>query len=444
LKIKISNISALQYFQIIRYGVLILTGIVFTKSEPSLSKGEIGLYETFILLSGVLCFFWVTGLIQSLLTLYNKNKTYNEDDGKKPEILFNSFVLIILFNLLTIGVFLAFNGVIANIFTEKESIPNFDILIVYIFLINPTFLIEYYYLLNNKPRSILIYGTLSFVVQFFLVAAPVSFSYPVYYSLVGLCIAALFRFGWLLVIIITKSRLKFNLGFIKEHLNVAWPLIVSSLLAGSAQYTDSLLVAGYYSDADFAIFRFGARELPLALLLTNSMSNAFLPIFSDESRFKDSLNSLKNKTRKLAHFLFPLTLILLITSNLFFPVVFNEDFTYSAKIFNIYLLLLISRMFFPQTVLIGMQKTKVILFASFMEILVNIVFSIIFIQYFGLIGVAFATVLAFFTEKVILVVSLYKYGIKLTEYSPLKEIIFYSILTIIIYMLTDYMIFTDI
>ena len=65
-------------------------------------------------------------------------------------------------------------------------------------------------------------------------------------------------------------------------------------------------------------------------------------------------------------------------------------------------MLIVSRLVFPQTILIGLQKNKAIMVASFLEIILNVAFSILFMQFWGLAGVAYGTVCAYAFEKLIL------------------------------------------
>ncbi|MCK7539101.1 MAG: hypothetical protein MZV63_53325 [Marinilabiliales bacterium] len=84
----IDNISGLQAIQLLRFSTFLIISIVFTKSH--LSRAQIGNWELFLFISSLLSFFWVSGIIQSLLTLYNRNRTFREDgeaEGRKsPEI----------------------------------------------------------------------------------------------------------------------------------------------------------------------------------------------------------------------------------------------------------------------------------------------------------------------------------------------------------------------
>ena len=93
--------------------------------------------------------------------------------------------------------------------------------------------------------------------------------------------------------------MKISWKFMKEHLYLGTPLIITSLISGSAQYTDGIIVSAVYRDpAMFAWFRYGAKEFPLVLLLANGLSNAMLPEFSTRSRMKESLAKDKTEIQK--------------------------------------------------------------------------------------------------------------------------------------------------
>ena len=88
-------------------------------------------------------------------------------------------------------------------------------------------------------------------------------------------------------------------------------------------------------------------------------------------------------------------------------------------------------MVFPQTVLIGMKKTKQILFISLIEILLLISLSLLLINFMGIRGVATATVIAYCLERVFLILIIYKLmKISPSAYIPVKKYLFYVVLVL--------------
>ena len=143
----------------------------------------------------------------------------------------------------------------------------------------------------------------------------------------------------------------------------------------------------------------------------------------------------------MMHLLFPVTIVLLLVSKYAFPFFFTEKFTASVPIFNIYLLLIISRLIFPQTVLIALQKSKTLFKVSIIEWFCNVALDWIFISLLfssgkGMQGIAFATILAYLLEKAILAWYCKKDGISFTSYVPVKQWVVYSGITIGAYLIT--------
>ena len=435
----LNNISGLQLYQLMRFTTFLLISILFTKL--GVHPHDIGEFEVFLFIASLISFFWVSGLIQSFLPLYNRNKSFktfgSRDEGKSPEI-FNAALLITAFSAvaLILGISLKYHF---SVFNLSGDIPFINLLLAYLFLSNPPILIEYIYLLNNKPEYIFRYGLLTHFIQLVLVIAPLVAGYPIIWSIWGLIIISVARFIWLIILLLRYAEFKISIPFIREHLYLGTPLILSSLLSGSAQYIDGLIVTNRFDAATFALYRYGAKELPFTLLLANGLSNAMLPEFSKKGKFKENLATLRSKSLRLMHFLYPLSMVIMFFARWLYPRMFNPHFQRSADIFMIYLLLIIPRLVFPQTILIGLKKTRMVMLASFIEIVLNISLSLYLIQFYNIVGIALATVIVFIVEKFILVLYVwFKMKIPPAKYIPLKTLAVYSVSIIVLFVLIDH------
>jgi len=430
---RLGNISSLQFFQLLRFSTFLLIGVVFTKT--GLGKAEIGQYETVLFVAGAVSFFWLNGLIQGLLAVSGK-------PDKKTAQFFNAFLLLSGLSVLAIVFLFLFGKTLSQSLLKHSGLPFQGYLSAYLFFSVPASLVEYIYLLKNKAKNIVMYGTISFLLMLLFVSIPAIIWESVEYSLAGLVASAFFRYIWALVLLKKYSILKFSFPFMKEHFRLSWPLILSALLSGSAQYIDGFIVTAYFDEAAFAVFRYGAREFPLVLLLTNAFSTAMIPRFSEKEETGEVLQEIKNYSKKLMHWLFPLSILLLGTTHLLFPLVFNAGFSQSATIFNIYLLLIISRLLFPQTILIGLRQTTIIAWASFFEIIVNVSLSLWFARLWGLPGIAFGTFAAYIFEKIFLSVMLAgKMNIPVRKYLNISLHLSYSVLLVIVFYFVEYIIY---
>jgi len=198
-----------------------------------------------------------------------------------------------------------------------------------------------------------------------------------------------------------------------------------------------LIIAGYFDQSTLAIFRYGARELPLVALLAHALSNGIIPVFTEKG-LHGGLKQLKARSVSIANWLFPLTFGLMLVSYLLFPLLYAERFFASAGVFNVYLLLIITRLLFPQTILLAYKKTTVLMLASGFELLVNVGLSLIFVQLFGLMGVAYATLAAYLMERIILVVYVRVIlGIRVSQYTMIRKHLLWSGILIIAFIFVE-------
>ncbi len=425
---RLDNVKSLQAFQIMRFGAVILTNILLAKSI--LSIDDIGIYETLIFLGTGISFFWVSGLLKGMLTSYPK---LNEQE--KQEFFFNVFLVFLGMSLLVTSVFYCFEQSIINGLTNHKYLPFYNLLCLYVLLNTPTFLVEYIYLLTNQPRQIVSFGIYAFGMYVLVVILPVLFGFGVKGALLGLITLAITKLGWTIVLLTQYARFRFNWTILRPYLWLSFPLVLNILVAGGAEYIDGIIIHRFFDSETFAIFRYGARELPLALALTTAFSTAMIPVVAED--LKTGLQSIKEQSATFVRWLFIISIALMLLAPILFPIVFNPDFKGSALIFNIYLLLLCSRVLFPQTILIGQEKTGIILWVALIELCINVGVSLILVQTMGLAGVAWATVIAFAAEKIMMIsYNYFKLNIPLSAYLNIKMYSIYSLLLIASFFLS--------
>ncbi len=425
----LNTISAFQFFHLVRYSTLILIGIVFTKT--ALTQSAIGEYETFVFLGGAVSFFWLNGLLKALLPL-------SEDSESTKTNVFSAFIVVQSFSVLAAAFLFLLQPFFTHFLLNDHSVPEMGLLLLFIVFGVPANLVEYFYLIKRKNKAIVIYGILAFFVQLLLVVLPAVLGHGIQMALKGLVLSSVLRYLWLWRIFISKKEIQFSKSFVREHLKLGGPLVVATFFSGSAQFIDGFIVTAKFNEETFAVFRYGARELPLAMLLANALSNAMLPGFANKENLKENLQKLKTSVSRLMHFLFPFTMVLLLVSKPLFPILFNPGFAESAVVFNIYLLLVISRLLMPQTILNGLKLSKPIMIASFLELILNVGLSLLFVQFWGISGIALATLMAYFFEKIYLGIVVHReLNIRIVEYLSLKYYLLYSVGTIVIFIFAE-------
>ncbi len=416
---------AFQVFQVFRQGSSILIAILLAKSV--LSGAEIGNYEQLWYVGNTLSFFWVAGLIQGLLTFFPDLKP-EEQKG----FFFDSYLIFLLISGFICSLLLLFEQPITHFFTGQDQLDYFRLFIAFVFFNWPTYLLENYYLLHKRAWPIIHFAVLAFLGQVVVVVLPLFLGYDFVVSFYALIVLAVVKHAWLLIYLLQSSTFIFQWTKIRAWTVLAFPLVLYALLGGLNTAFDNWLVNWFYQgdQEKFAVFRYGARELPLALAMASAFSTAMLPEVAANT--EESLQTIRRRSLTLFHLLFPVSILLLLTSHWFFPIVFSPEFEGSIVVFNTYLLIIISRLIFSRTLLMGLKDNNMVLLISILELALNVILSIIFIRIWGLAGLAMATVIAYTAEKLLISWYLYgKYGISLNQYTDLKWYFGYSILLVL-------------
>ncbi|MFZ1496142.1 MAG: polysaccharide biosynthesis C-terminal domain-containing protein [Saprospiraceae bacterium] len=412
-----SSATVLQFTNLLRQITLIGTSILLAQS--SLSLLEVGWFETYLFIGTSISFFWLSAWGQKILTLKN--------DTEQKIVLQQIYSLSIITSL-----FSGFIWLITNVLYHSDFFNLHCFFILYWCINTPTILLDNIFYTQQKISTLINFSVATSLLNLLIIFIGANVLGSLQTIIIGYIFLAIFRSIW------ANSFWKnwhFDTHLIREIIITTLPLMAYSLLGNIAQISDGILIKYFYNDAaQFAIFRYGARELPLINAFTIGLSNAMVYTISQNNQL--GINELKEKSSQLMDWLFPISILLLLTSNQIFTWLFSAKFEQSVPIFNIYLLLIVSRVLFPQSVMLALQKNKVILQIGIIELTFNILLSILLIHKFGLQGIATATVIAFLIEKFLLSIYLQRrLQIPISKYTPVKKWLCWSILLFLIFII---------
>jgi O-antigen/teichoic acid export membrane protein len=291
--------------------------------------------------------------------------------------------------------------------------------------------------LQEKPRKILLWGIASFGLYLIALILPLYGGQGLEGVIKALILLSLGKWLWAAALAFRLGKFQLDTALILQYLAFCAPLMLSNVVSNMLILFDNWLVGWHYNDpAVFAVYRYGAREFPLATALVSALGTAMIPtIVSD---LTSGLEALKVKSLRLMHWLFPLTMVLICVSKPLFPLIFNRDFADSADLFNIYLLTLASRVLLPATVVLAKGDSRNIFWVSLLELAVKFLLGFWFIQFWGLPGLAFSVVLSFWVEKLGLIWILErKHGIRTTDWLNWKWYLGYCMALFGIYWLVQ-------
>jgi len=198
---------------------------------------------------------------------------------------------------------------------------------------------------------------------------------------------------------------KFDKNIVKSILNISIPLIPHLLGGLIVAMSDRLFIEKMVSIEAVGIYSVGYMFGMIVMLFTDAFIKAWSPWFY--KILSNPTNAKKEKIVKYTYIyifgLFILSIFISFVAGFILPYFVDEKF-YEAKQFIIWVALGyavqgVYKIFFPY--LVHISKTSFLAFSTITAAILNLLFNYIFILYFGTIGAAYATILAFGVSAVL-------------------------------------------
>lgn len=409
-------IKVFQFSQLLRQAAVWISAIVIARS--GLSMEAIGWFEWILFLGFTSLFFWLSSLIQDFLKtpgspVFPLRETFSV-------LFYRSVVLSIL-----VSSPIALYGMV-----QGDSIYLYGS--AYILTLGPSSLINYYLYAAKRNRQQITMTTLHFA-GYLTLAATGSWYFKSVETV--LLLLSLLQMG---MVLSTLPILTVQVSWKK-----IWPLIpvtsrwltAIAVLGGLGTVVDGFLVKSFFDDeASFAVYRYGAREIPLAALMMTSLGQAFLPLFKES--FAKYKNFYRERNRRMQQYLFPFYILLMLSSQYVFEVLYGGRFSEAVLIFDLMILLICLRFINTNAIFISLDEEKALFTISWQEVMINIVFSLCLLPIWGLAGIVVGTLVANLFEKIRSVWYLRKIrGIYWQDYMPSGTYWFYSLLLLAIFVI---------
>ena len=415
------QVRLVQLFMLCRQSGVIISSIVIARSLP---LAEVGVFEMLMLCGYLMTFFWSDALLKGYLA----TPLVNQDKATA-----SSFIWFYLLAGMTgMGILVLGQGFLLPFFVNRPNLQGLPLFALYQALVIPVWIAPFLGIL--KKQNALLISVYVLIGPSFACLAGLRSIPDLTGILIGLISYALVGLIWVLV----------NTGFVRDLqvrkmvVNLwpaTWPLVMYAVSTGLARSFDAWLVAHQFDEASFAIFRYGAREFPLVMALAAGLSTIMIP----RLRFAHSLEELEMRSTRLMHLCFPIVTVIMLLSPFLFTFFFGAAYRESSLIFNIYLLVTLTQLLFPQSVMTARGDTRWLWYVSLAELLVNVIASIILLKFFGLAGIAWGTLIAFAFEKGVLMVFVQKrYGIQPGQLFNIPVWLFYLTVLIISFVASQW------
>ena len=407
-------VRMLQWFMLCRHGGVLLSSVVIARLLP---LSEVGVFEMLMLCGYLLTFFWSEAMLKGFLAVEY------ESEWPHPGISF--FWLYIAIGILIMGFLVAGQSFLLPVLVDQKDLQGLLLFAFYQVFILPLWITPFI----GLGRS----GML-FPLALFVLFGPALASLAGLLFLPGLhgVLAGLLGYAILGIVCILVIHKPFRDLRIRALWSlmwpVTWPLMLYSLSTGLARSFDAWLVARYFDTTVFAVFRYGAREFPVVVAVAAGLSTAMIP----RLRTMEALSELRVRSIRLMHLCYPGVMVLMLCSTPLFVAIYGPEFRNSAYIFNIYLLLTLTQLIFPQSVVLARGGTRWLWYVSLAELTVNVVASLLLLSYFGLVGIAWGTLVAFIFEKILLLILVHKkYAIHFRDLMSFRIMMGYTFLLLL-------------
>lgn len=411
-------VRANQVFLVCRHAGVLLGAVVLARALPQDMVGQV---EKLMFLGYLLTFFWTEALLKGYLALGPRAGSRDFQ---------SSFLwLVMLASLVMMGILVLSGPVLVPWLTGARQLPGLGLFALYQAMIVPLWLAPFIGLLRGlNPYLLAAYVLFGPAFSAWIGLGQIE---GVEGVLIGWLSYALVGLAWL---VIQAGRPQ--VGLLKVWRTVwplAWPLVLFAVSAGIARSVDAWMIGAWADERAFAVFRYGAREFPWVTALTAAFSTSMIPVLASGM----STEPLRDRSIRLMHVVMPGVALAMLASPVLFPWVFGPGYAGSAGIFNIYLLLALTQVVFPQTVLTARGETRILWYVSLVELALNILVSLPLFFWLGLPGVAWGTLIAFVAEKGLLLEILRRrFRMPVRSIVPVRQWILYALLLVLCFLLS--------
>lgn len=410
-----SDTQLIIYYQFVRFGSNIFIAIILSQFFFDIKK--ISEYETILLSVSTFVFFWNTGFTRFFQSTYSQLPL-----ELLPEHIHRMINSSIVIGLITSLLF-------CFIYFHQSSIFLWIALRIFTSIIaNP---LEYYAIAMKRQLSVFMIINLYFGT--FIIWTIYCYYYGNFiYMVIGWIVLDLFKLATFLYW--NSYQPKFL--DCKNFINLIF-LSISALLSGGVEYINFWMVKNYYTELDFVIYRYGARELPFSALIAFGLSATLTAQINAQQL---SSQQVKTKITQLLHTTFPISIFLILVSDLLFEWIYGSHLSRAAKVFDIFLLLNISRVMLLDIYLLANQKHRFFLFTALLELITVMTIGFLGIYWnWKVENIAFSIFFAYLIERMALILKLQHLSIPITNFFPIKPWLMYSFILIGIFLVKKWM-----
>lgn len=437
---KIRNISlkkqSLSLFvgKVLAFIVQFITPIILIRI---LTKTDYGIYQQFILFTGILL--PVLGLCLNTSLFYFYPVSEQKD---RNAFIIQTFGILSFVGIAFLVVSLNYHHYIVNVFNLAELDRYRYIIPLYILFMLVSSINDFIFILEKKVKWNIFYYPVENLIRLVLILGFLFSTKNTWGCLMGLLIYSFIRFLFSGIYIGVKYLNNVKLivkkikgGSVAEQLKYSLPFVGGVFLDIITRRFDKILINRYIEPSQYAIYAVAFFSIPLLNILFASINNVVVP---EISRYACADN--KKKVKELWHKVIEKTSSVVIPSIIFFSIMaeevivllFTDNYAESAVYYRIYLFSFV----FPMTsfgiVLRGFKKTMLIFRAYLIGAIVTISIGCFLIKKFLLMGALITcmvgiglpiTIIIYYEKKLL--------NLKFSNWMPWDKLVKIALITIL-------------
>jgi O-antigen/teichoic acid export membrane protein len=408
---KISSLSkATAWYTIGNLFVRSVSFLLLPLYSNLISTSEFGNYALIMAFYAIIAVLYQAGLPSAL------NKFYlEENDFDKRKIIFSTLINLafIISVALTVIVFL-FSGTIARAIVGSENYSGIlRIVFLALFFENLASIILYLMQTNQLPKKMVFY---SFCGAFLNLLINVVLVYFLSKGIYGIFLAQLISNIFLLIITfpyLKKNYISvFDRKLVKKISEFSFPLIAAGLLSAAVVVIDRFIINNFLGKKEVGIYSFSYRIAMIMNIFVVSLRNAWIPYSINLYRSGEYSKSFgKSFTKIIAAGLFIFLFISMFIDDLFgfhintlhlFDLNYKSGIVIIPLILFSYLLNGVVNYYSVYPYISG--KSIHFLFSDIVALALNLIFNLLLIPLYGIVGAAVATFISYLGSTVYMLI----------------------------------------
>lgn len=408
--------------------------VVFMILAKKLSIVDYANIRQFLTGNNLIVAIFSLGIPFSILYYLRENK-----DKNKNNIALSHFFIIIFAIICFLIIFSIPLSLILNLSFKTDFFSNnFFTFIIFLILLYIGYLSENILISLNKNINLIYLTTIPNLVFVIFIIYITSNGLNLYFILLGLIIKELIRVIILLVSIINEkiSFHEINKSKLIEIVKFGIPIGISSIITILTINTDKIVTSIFLSKEEFALIANASYELPLLGIVGVSIFNVLVRPLKDFVKNEDNNSILKiwNKSGLIMiTIVVPFVIPFIIFSSEVMTFLYSSYYA-SAKIaFSLYQINALSRIYIYSVIFASFNKPKIFAKNVLISFIINLLLNLFFVQYFGINGIAAASVISNILLIFLQLNALKNIlKVKISKLFPFKEYVYSTVLVLLI------------